>query len=144
VSVPDLSAEIDRLAQAAQAAPPSDLVTPSALWEAVFGLERWWFPTTSAVEPRPFLGRLPEGPALLAFTSGERARAWSLGNGAPEEQASRVLSMSPDLTVTFLEQNAGIGIEVLAVDVGITGFFAPVANLRPMQQWIESQAGAEG
>lgn len=128
--------DIDRLAEAARDAPPADAETQSALWGAMFSLERWWFPTTSAEEPRPFLGRLPEGPALLAFTSGERARAWSIGNGIDETQASRVLAMSPDLTLTFLEQNAGIGIELLAVDVGVTGFFAPVGNLRAMQAYV--------
>lgn len=131
------SAEIDKLAEDARGVDPATDTGPqAALWEAMFDLESWWFPITNLDDPRPFLGVLPEGPALVAFTSIERANAWALGNGFEPERAARVISMSPDSTVDFVEQLVPQGVQIMVVDPGVTGFFAPLTNLRPMQAYI--------
>lgn len=127
---------IDRLAEEARAAGTEDRDAQAALWRALFTLERWWFPTTEGDDPRPFLGVVPEGPALLAFTTGQRARAWALGNGFDEERAGRVIAMTPDSTVDFLEKAVPEAVRLLVVDPGVTGFFAPRENLRAIQQAV--------
>ena len=139
---PETSAEIDRLAEAARVAMEHGDTEPQiALWSAMFSLERWWFPTTEGDDPRPFLGVLPEGPALIAFTTGERARAWALGNGFEEERASRVLSMSPSSTLQFVEQVVPQGVKLFLVDAGVTGFFVPIEALAGMKGFLEGHGG---
>lgn len=137
------TAEIDRLAETARAAAEGDTQPQADLWSAMFSLEQWWFPTTEGEDPRPFLGVLPEGPSLIAFTSGERARAWALGNGFPSEQASRVLSMSPESTVKFVETLVPQGVRLLVVDPGVTGFFTPLETLGAMKGYLERESGPD-
>ena len=89
-------------------------------------------------------GRGPEGPADIAFTTGERARAWALGNGFDEERASRVLAMAPASTVDFLERGVPDAVRLIVVDPGITGFFAAREELRGIAEAVADGADADG
>ncbi|WP_404383752.1 hypothetical protein LL946_00675 [Knoellia locipacati] len=130
-------ATIDALSDAARASGGA-LGAQTALWRAMFGLEKWFFVARGTPpEVGPLVGLVDEVPSLLAFTTGTRAREFALANGLDEEQASRVLSVPSSGILDLCDQLAQHGVRRLVVDQGTLGFFAPLDQLRPIHGFIQ-------
>lgn len=130
-------ATIDALSNAARDSGGA-LGAQTALWRAMFGLEKWFFVARGTPpEVGPLVGVVDEVPSLLAFTTGVRAREFALANGFSEEEASRVLSVPSNGILDLCEQLAEHGVKRLVVDQGTLGFFAPLDQLRPIHGFIE-------
>lgn len=129
-------ARIDGLAAASKDA-PGDQAAMAELWRAVLSLERWICIARGADDqPRPFVGGFPEGPMLLVFTTAERARAGAVAAGLPEEEARRLLAVPLPGAIEWAASLAASGVHGLVLDHGITGAYAPLANLVPMRDWF--------
>lgn len=132
---PDTS-KVDALSDAARAA-GSDVDAQTALWQAMFELEQWYFVARGTMpDVGPLVGVVDGVPSLLAFTTGVRAREFALGNGFSEEEASQVLGVPTSAVLDLCDQFATQGVERLVVDQGALGFFAPLAQLRPIHGFI--------
>jgi len=79
-------------------------------------------------------------PFLLAFTSATRARDFAVSNGyAPADDSAFALAMTPDAAVGQSTVWMREGIFAITFDHGITGFFAPLANLEAIRAHVTSQ-----
>lgn len=97
-------ATIDALSDAVKASGGA-LGHQTALWRAMFGLERWFFVARGTMpEVGPLVGVVDEAPSLLAFTTGARARQFALDNGLPQEQAEQVLAVPSANVLAMCEQ----------------------------------------
>lgn len=133
---PEIVAEIDRLAAAAQAA-PDDMAAMDRLWRAIYGLDRWLFLARGEREnPRPYMLDFPQGPMVLAFTTAERAQAAGRANGLSEEEVALVLAVP---LPGGIEWAASLPVSGVVFDYGVTGVSAPVGNLIPMRDWMASR-----
>lgn len=130
-------AEIDRLAAASQAA-PQDVGAMSAVWRALYGLDRWLFIARGELtDPRPYAISLPQGPMVLAFTTAQRAQAAGRANGLSEEEVRHILAIPLPGAIEWAAGLASTGIMGIAFDHGVSpGPFAPLANLIPMRDWF--------
>ena len=127
---------IDALSAAARAA-GSDVDAQTALWQAMFELERWYFVARGILpDVAPLIGVVDDVPSLLAFTTGARARDFALANGFPEEEASQVLGVPTSGVLDLCDQFTGQGVQRIVVDQGVLGFFAPLDQLRPIHGFI--------
>ncbi|MFC7491833.1 MULTISPECIES: hypothetical protein [unclassified Knoellia] len=132
---PDTST-VDALSHAARAA-GSDLDAQTALWQAMFELDQWYFVARGTLpDVAPLVGVVDGVPSLLAFTTGPRAREFALGNGFSEEEASQVLGVPTGSVLDLCEQFTAQGVDRLVVDQGVLGFFAPLPQLRPIHEFI--------
>ncbi|HEX3816144.1 MAG TPA: hypothetical protein VHX59_25175 [Mycobacteriales bacterium] len=115
----------------------------SALWTAVFSLSRWWFLPDSA-QPGLRIGVIDGRPFLLAFTSDDRARqqavAW--GMAAPDGSVN-VIASTPQNVLNMVDGMRSSGVFGVTFDHGVTGFFAPLENLRPIYQHVQSRVPQE-
>ena len=110
----------------------------TALWRAMFGLERWFFVARGTMpDVGPLVGTVDDVPSLLAFTTGTRAREFALANGFTQEQAGQVLAVPGDNVLAMCDQFAEHGVRRVVVDQGVLGFFAPIEQLRPIHDFIE-------
>lgn len=135
-------ATIDALSDAARDSGGA-LGAQTALWRAMFGLERWYFVARGTPpEVGPLVGVVDEVPSLLAFTTGARAREFALANGFSEEQASHVLSVPSGGILDMCDQFTEHGVKRIVVDQGTSGFFAPLDQLRPIHGFIEEHPPA--
>lgn len=136
MSLPPEPATVDALSEAARAA-GSDLDAQTTLWQAMFELDRWYFIARGAMpDVAPLVGVVDGVPSLLAFTTGARARDFALGNGFSEEEANEVLGVPTAGVLDLCDQLTTQGVERLVVDQGVLGFFAPLAQLRPIHEFI--------
>lgn len=126
---------IDELSERAHAA--GDVEAQSALWRAMFALDEWWFMATGGLpDGGPVVGVVDGVPSLMAFTSQERAREFALANGRSEEEAGQVIAIPGDLVLEMCDQLTHQGVARLVVDLGTTGFSAPLDQLRPMHGFV--------
>lgn len=127
---------IDALARAAEGGDRLEALT--ALWKATFELEQWWFLLRGDLEnPRPFVGVHDGRPFVLAFTTSERVRDFAVANGyAPADDSTYSITMTPDATVEAAGGWAAQGIHAITFDHGVTGYFAPLANLESIRAHV--------
>ena len=127
---------IDQLAYIAKNDASQEHLT--ALWSATFELERWWFVQRGEPEnPHPFVGVFDGKPFVLGFTSAKRARNFAVSNGyASADGSAFVLAMTPDSAVDVAASWANEGIHAITFDHGITGYFAPLANLPAIRSHV--------
>lgn len=136
MSLPPPPASVDALSEAARAA-GSDVEAQTTLWQAMFELDRWYFVARGTLpDVAPLVGVVDGVPSLLAFTTGGRARDFALANGFSEEEASQVLGVQTGGVLDLCDQFTTQGVERLVVDQGVLGFFAPLAQLRPIHEFI--------
>ena len=136
MSLPPPPASVDALSEAARAA-GSDVEAQTTLWQAMFELDRWYFVARGTLpDVAPLVGVVDGVPSLLAFTTGGRARDFALANGFSEEEASQVRGVQPGGVLDLCDQFTPPGVERLVVDQGVLGFFAPLAQLRPIHEFI--------
>lgn len=136
VPTPDTIASIDARA-AAWRENLGDVELQSALWREVFALEHWFFvPRGTPEQPQPLMLTLPEGPAILAFTSPDRARAAAQGLGLPPETSDSVIAVSLPEAIEWAAGLAQHGVRVAVFDYGVQGYLAPLGNLVPMRDWL--------
>ncbi|EAP96922.1 hypothetical protein JNB_19968 [Janibacter sp. HTCC2649] len=127
---------IDALSDAARTA-GSDVDAQTTLWQAMFELERWYFVARGTMpDVSPLVGVVDGVPSLLAFTTGARAREFALKSGFSEEEASQVLGVPTTGVLDLCDQFTTQGVERLVIDQGVLGFFAPLAQLRPIHGFI--------
>lgn len=136
----DAQARIDQMAYVAKNDASQEHLT--ALWSATFALERWWFVQRGEPDnPHPFVGVFDGKPFLLAFTSAKRARNFAVSNGyASADGSAFVLAMTPDDAVAQSAAWANEGIHAMTFDHGITGYFAPLANLEAIRSHVRGTA----
>lgn len=118
----------------------------AALWAECFRLDRWWFVQRGEQDdPHPFVGVYDGKPFLLAFTSAKRARNFAVSNGyAAADGTAYVLAMTPDDTVAQAGEWEREGIFAITFDHGVTGFFAPLANLAPIRDHVRGTSDQPG
>lgn len=139
---PETVAEIDRLAEVSRAA-PQDTESTAAMWRALYGLERWLFIARGELsEPRPYAITLPQGPMVLAFTTAERAQAAGRANGLSEDEVKHILAIPLPGAIEWAAGLASTGVFGIAFDHGVTGAFAPLANLVPVRDWLAARPDA--
>jgi hypothetical protein len=136
----DAQARIDQLAYVAKNDASQEHLT--ALWSATFELERWWFVQRGEPDnPHPFVGVFDGQPFVLGFTSAKRARNFAVSNGyASADGSAFVLAMTPDDAVDVAASWANEGIHAITFDHGITGYFAPLANLPAIRSHVRGEA----
>lgn len=131
------SEEIDELARAARDAGVDDIATQTALWKAVFSLERWFFiprgDMDALAEVQPLAVVVDEQPMLLAFTSPERARQSAITLGLTDEEAAHVLAVPSEGMVESADGYSKVGLQGVLFDYGWTGFYAPLGQLGPIR-----------
>ncbi len=139
---PDTVATIDALSDAARSQPES-FAAMDALWRAVYALPHWSFIARGPDDaPSPFIGQLPNGPMVFAFTTRQRAHDGALAVGLDEEAASRVLSVPLPGAVEWLAGFAQQGVAGVVFDMPALGYMAPLQNLLPMQAHMASTSPA--
>lgn len=133
------SERIDELARAATSDNGQERL--SALWRATFTLERWYFVLRGELEnPRPFVGVYDGKPFVLAFTNGKRVRDFAVANGyAADDDNAFSITMTPDATVEAAAGWAAQGIHAITFDHGVTGYFAPLANLEAIRAHVRGR-----
>jgi hypothetical protein len=130
---------IDALSDAVRASGGA-LDAQTALWGAMFALEKWWFVARGVLpEVGPLVGTVDGVPSLLAFTSGARAGEFARANGFVEHDQSQVLAVPTVGILDMCDQFAAQGVQRIVVDQGTLGFFAPLAQLRPIHSFIHQQ-----
>ncbi|KGN40511.1 hypothetical protein [Knoellia aerolata] len=130
------TASIDDLSEAVRASGGA-LDAQTALWGAMFSLDRWWFVARGTPpDVGPLVGTVDGVPSLLAFTSGARAREFALANGFSEEQAGLSLAVPSQRVLDMCDQIAEHGVQRVVVDQGTLGFFAPLAQLRAIHAFL--------
>jgi hypothetical protein len=131
------SEKIDELAHAARDAGVEDIATQTALWKAVFSLERWFFiprgDMDAMADVQPLAVVVDEQPMLLAFTSPERARQSAITLGLTDEEAAHVLAVPSEGMVESAEGYSKVGLQGVLFDYGWTGFYAPLGQLGPIR-----------
>lgn len=127
---------IDELAEVVRTA-GADVQAQSALWGAVFALEKWWFIARGTMpDVSPVVASVDGVPSLLAFTEGSRARECALQMGFSEEEAGQVLAIPPQSVLETVDHLVAQGVQRLVIDQGVTGFFAPLTQLRAIHDFI--------
>lgn len=133
----EVLARIDELA-AASREHPEDPAAQAELWRAVFGLEMLFFiPLGGPDEPAPLTVPLPEGPAVTAFTSPERAHAGGLALGLSEAEIPRVLATPTPAAIEWLAGMVADGAALVVFDHPAQGYTAPLEHLLPMLDWVQ-------
>lgn len=128
--VPPAETEIDLLAASARDH-VADVPTQAALWQAVFALEHWFFiPRGEGAEMKPYAEQGASGPAIIAFTTPQRASAYAEARGLGETE--KLLAIPPATGIGALEQFTAAGIRIVHFDPQHASFFAPVDRLREM------------
>lgn len=128
--MPAPETEIDLLAASARAH-VTDVPTQAALWQAVFGLEHWFFiPRGEGAQMKPYAEQTVSGPAIIAFTTPQRAKAYADARDLGE--TDKLLGIPPVAGIGALEQFTGAGIQIVHFDPQHASFFAPVDKLREM------------
>lgn len=128
-----VSDEFDRLAAATRS---GTMEANNALWSATFALPHWWF-LPDGDPPRIRTGVLNGRAYVLAFTSGERARKQAVAWGLADPDGSvNVLAASPHSTLSMVDRLVGSGVFGIVFDHGISGYYAPLANLRPIYEHV--------
>ncbi len=139
---PERVAEIDRRAAALKEQSES-FAAMDALWRAIYGLDRWIFIARGTDDqPGPYVGELPQGPMILAFTTGERARNAALGMGLSEDEASRLLAVPLPSAIEWAATFSSVGVVGIAFDLPAAGYFAPLGNLVPMRDYMAANPPA--
>ena len=127
---------IDSLSDAVRASGGA-LDAQSALWGAVFSLEKWWFVARGVLpEVGPLVGTVDGVPSLLAFTSIARAGEFARAHGFVQDDEGQVLAVPTVGILDMCDQFAAQGVQRIVVDQGTLGFFAPLAQLRPIHDFI--------
>lgn len=125
--------QLDQLAGASRAGTEE---ANAALWRAVFSLSRWWF-LPEGEPPAMRVGVIDGRPFLLAFTSAERARQQALVWGmATADDPVDVIASTPQGVLELLDGLRDSGVFGITFDHGLTGFFAPLANMRPIYEHV--------
>lgn len=120
---------IDHLAANA-AAQPGEQSARSALWQGVFALENLYLVPHG--ELRAPLAILHEsGPAVLLFTTAERAAAFGAGYADGTVEPGSVVAVPTTVIVQFIEQLAEQGITQVQVDPDHGAFLMTPPELRP-------------
>lgn len=129
-------AELDRLT-AIHKEDPDDRAAMDALWRAVYALDSWIFIARGELDsPQPFVAEFGPGPLLLAFTTPERAKEGALAVGRDEAFAQNLLSVPLPAAIEWATQYGALGVTGILFDVASQGYFAPLANLVPMRDWM--------
>ncbi|GAA4108335.1 hypothetical protein GCM10022415_00880 [Knoellia locipacati] len=132
---------IDSLAEVVRTS-GADVDAQSALWGAMFGLDKWWFIARGTLpDVSPVVGVVDGVPSLLAFTSGARARECALTMGFAEEKAGQALAVAPQSVLETTDHLMSQGVQRLVVDQGVLGFFAPLGQLRPIAEFVAQSRG---
>ena len=140
---PEQVAEIDRRAAALKEQPES-FAAMDALWRAVYALDRWIFIARGTDEqPGPYVGEVPQGPMLLAFTTGQRARTAALGMGLSDDEASRLLAVPLPAAIEWAATFSSVGVKGITFDLPEAGYFAQLGNLVPMRDYMAANPPAE-
>ncbi|MBN8883962.1 MAG: hypothetical protein J0H73_16850 [Salana multivorans] len=117
-----------------------DVELQAALWREVFALEHWFFvPRGTPEAPQPLMLTLSEGPAILAFTSPDRARAAAQGLGLPAEATDQVISVQLPDAIEWVAGLAQHGVRVAVFDYGVQGYLAQLGNLVPIRDWLAAR-----
>lgn len=131
---------IDALAEAVRTS-GADLDAQNALWGAMFDLDKWWFIARGTLpDVTPVVGVVDGIPSLLAFTTGARARECALAMGFSEEEAGQVLAIAPQNVLDTADHLVSQGVQRMVVDQGLLGFFAPLAQLGPIHDFVRSRS----
>ena len=117
---------VDELATTVRADPTGPNLV--RLWQAVYGLERWWLlPTGSVDDPRPLVGVVGEQRFLLAFTSEEQVSRFA---GADGDTAAMAITPAD---LTGLADTLGRqGVAGVLFDQGAHDLVAPIAGMQSM------------
>ena len=127
---PPPETEIDLLAVSARER-MTDVPTQAALWQAVFALEHWFFiPRGEGAQMKPYAEQTVSGPAIIAFTTPQRAKAYADTRELGE--TDKLLGIPPVAGIGALEQFTTAGIRIVHFDPQHASFFAPVDKLREM------------
>lgn len=129
-------AELDRRSDALRAH-ADDPEAMADLWSLVYGLKRWFFIQRGPAEqPQPYIGVLPEGPMVLAFSTPDRARAGARAVGLGESESTGALAVPLPDAADWIASYAGSGVVGICFDFPQQGYTAPLANVVPMRDWF--------
>ncbi|MFT5128101.1 MAG: hypothetical protein ACI8W8_001710 [Rhodothermales bacterium] len=115
------------------------------LWSTTYSLGNWYFAARGALpNVSPFVGVVAGKPYLFAFTDTKRAEAsaWTCvlschqQGFAADGGSVQVLSIPIDGLVENIEQYASVGVHGILFNNGPHGYFAPLANVKPMQKYF--------
>lgn len=137
----ELLERIDGLSQAWREE-QSNQERQAALWQAVFDLNTWFFiPRGNMDNPNPLALEFPEGPAVLAFTTMDRARAAGQAIGLPEEENQHVLGIPMPGAIDWLTGLTAGGVRAAVFDYPTQGYTCPLTNLVPIRDWLQKNSG---
>lgn len=132
---------VDELAASARAT-PGDAAAQSALWEAVFGLQHWYF-VPRGPSQTPLAVKHDAGPTLVAFTSAARASAFAArlpeDETVPAEEraaAPTVVAVPTDAVVGYVESLVEAGVAMLHVDPSNGAFSVAASSLRAVHDRV--------
>ncbi|CAL4860589.1 hypothetical protein [Microbacterium sp. MM2322] len=132
-----LVAAIDAAAGPSMAA-PDDREAQERLWRAVFALDKWIFIARGTDEqPTPFAATTPQGPAIFAFSTPERAQDAAAGFGIPKEEVDRLPAVPLPDAAGWVASYAESGVASMVFDAPVIGAMAPLSNLAAMAVWIQ-------
>lgn len=133
----DVSTIVDALAASARAT-PGDAAAQSALWQAVFELEHWYF-VPRGPSQTPLAVSHEAGPTIVAFTSAARAAAFAerlpVDETVPEADrasAPSVVAVPTSSVVGYVEALVEAGVAVVHVDPSNGAFSVTATSLRAL------------
>lgn len=110
------------------------------LWKETFGLEKWHFITKPIIEPndvRPFIGEVEGKGWIYLFTDGRHAQRFGEGHALiNNDGVVNTIVMEPKMAVEWLIKWTEVGVFGLRFNEGQYGWFAPIANLKPMMDYL--------
>lgn len=111
------------------------------LWKETFSLEKWHFITKPIVEgtdPSPFIGEVEGKGWIYLFTDGKHAREFGEHQGFLNAEGTiNTIVMEPKKAVEWLYKWTELGVYGLRINEGNNGWFAPIANLKPMMDYLK-------
>ncbi|MBF0721571.1 hypothetical protein [Sanguibacter inulinus] len=132
---------VDELAASARAT-PGDTAAQSALWQAVFELDHWYF-VPRGPSQTPLAVSHEAGPTLVAFTSASRAAAFAAR--LPEDEtvpaedraaAPSVVAVPTASVVGYVEALVEAGVAVVHVDPANGAFSVSASSLRALHERV--------
>jgi hypothetical protein len=127
-----MTPDVDELATAVRADPTGpDL---ARLWQAVYGLDRWWLlPTGDLTDPRPMLAVAGGRRYLLAFTSERHVATFAHArDGSDAAGGTAAMTITPAELTALADTLARSGVAGVLFDQGVHDLVAPIAGLPGM------------
>ena len=106
------------------------------LWSAAFALDKWLCLAHPEEKTQPLTVVMEDKRWLLFFTDAERLAAYARDLYEGRDYETYFLAMTPDRAVEWLDALQGGDLHGILFNEGPHGWYAPLSNMKPMQNYL--------